>query len=1095
MKKILISGLLICFVFFGFPQTTITLQPNAVVGKDAYLDSKTNNNYGNHPDFAAIAWNISSSLALARGIIDFNLSFIPNGAIIDSAYLSLYSYNSPSNGSHYSAGGSNLSVLQRITSSWVESTVKWSTKPTTTTLNQVTLPASTSSIQHYLNINVTNLVQDMINNPNSSFGFCFKLVTEQYNRKMLFASSDHTNPSLRPKLEVTYTIPIQINATHIPCNGQCNGMAIASYAGTPPYTYQWSNNSSNDTIINLCAGTYTVTVTDSLSNTAIDSVTITQPLPITVAASGNTNICAGTCTNLTATGSGGTAPIFYMWSNGLGIGQTKQVCPLNTTTYIVNAADINSCSSLPDTIVVNVVQPPTVNFTGLNLNYCINSSPVSLTANPSGGTFSGNGISGSTFSPIVAGIGTHNIIYTYSNGICSNSDTQTVVVNALPIVSFTGLDTAYCRNVSAVTLVGVPSGGTFNGNGISGNIFTPSTLNPGYYPIVYFYTDANGCSNNQTQNTHIKSVPLANAGTNVTITYNSNATLLGSASGGSGLYSYSWSPADSLIFANVQNPTTVSLKSTNVFTLTVTDLMNGCQDTSQVIVTVTGGQVNAFVNAFPQSICSGYSSQLVAYASGGSGIYTYSWASNPSGFTSTISNPIVSPTITTTYTVTVSSGSISSTATSVLTVNPTPNVSFTGLLNSYCINSQTITLIGSPAGGAFVGSGINGYTFNPTTAGVGTHQIVYSYTNTYGCFNSDTQIVVVNPLPIVSISGLDQSYCLNSIPDTLTGMPSGGTFNGTGIIVNTFNPSIVGTGYINITYSYTDANGCSNSISQTTVVNTSPIANAGSDKTTPCGSVGVMIGSGPTSGYSYAWLPTVGLSNPGIANPVASPSITTIYNLTITNNSTGCYANDDVNVTVSGGPTAVVSNDTSVCLGEMANLTASGGISYLWSNGDTIANTYVYPTITTNYSATVTDISGCSDADTVTVTVFSLSLVNLGNDTTIKMSKTITLDAGSGFSSYLWNTGSSTQTHLVDGTTLGAGIFTFYVDIIDANQCSNSDTIKVTITDDTGIIENDFGSSFNFYPNPTSGKITLDLGKTYKGVDIIVRNTLGQVVL
>jgi len=886
-----------------------------------------------------------------------------------------------------------------------------------------------------------------------------------------------------------------INASQNLCNGQCNGIATAiPHGGTPPYSYLWSNNSTNDTITNLCAGTYSVTITDALSNATSSSVTITQPPPLTIASSGNTNICAGSCTNLTATGIGGTPPLFYMWSGGLGLGQSKQVCPTSTSTYTVNSLDLNGCYSPPDTIIVNVIQPPTVSFTGLSASYCQNSPAVLLVGSPTSGTFSGNGIFGNGFSPAIAGIGTHNIIYNYSNGICTGSDTQTVIIHSLPIVSFTGLDTSYCHNAATATLVGTPSGGTFNGNGISGNVFNPSSINPGVYSIVYSYTDAYGCSNSHTKNTHINSVPLANAGTNITILYNSNATLFGSASGGSGIYSYSWSPADSLVSANVQNPTTINLKSTNIFTLTVTDLITGCQDTSQVVVTVPF-QISSYIISSPQSICSGDSSQLIVYTSGGSGNYTYSWASNPIGFTSTISNPIVSPSITSTYTVTVSSGTLTTADTTIITVNPTPVVSFTGLLNSYCIISQAVTLIGNPSGGNFIGNGIIGNTFNPSTAGVGSHQIVYSFANTFGCFNKDTQIVIINSLPAINFTGLAQNYCTNSTPDTLSGTPIGGTFSGTGITGNTFNPSIAGTGFFNITYSYTDANACSNSITYTTVVYPIPIANAGANKSIPCSSSGTMIGSGSTSGFSYSWLPTTGLSNPNIANPIASPSITTIYTLTITNNATGCYATDYVIVSVTGGPTAIVSPDTSVCGGALINLAASGGISYSWNTGDTIPNITVNPIITTDFSVTVTDAYGCSDADTTTISVFLLHIVNLGNDTTIKMSDTITLNAGAGFVSYLWNTNLITQTQLIDGPSLGEGIFTFYVDVIDSNQCSNSDTIEITIIDDSGLDLISQKSNILIYPNPTDGLLYMKFNQVPgKFVLITIFDLQGKMV-
>jgi hypothetical protein len=205
-KKILRFLISLIFCSTINAQTTIILQPNGSQGKDAYIDNRSNNNnYGNHIDFPAIAWTNNGTPVDARGLIDFDLSSIPNGATINSASLSLYSYSSPANGDHSTRNGSNKSVLTRITNSWDESTVNWNNQPTTTTQNQVFLPASTDSIQDYLNIDVKKLVQDMIVDPNNSYGFLLKLVTEQYYRRMIFASSDNADSKLHPKLEICYS--------------------------------------------------------------------------------------------------------------------------------------------------------------------------------------------------------------------------------------------------------------------------------------------------------------------------------------------------------------------------------------------------------------------------------------------------------------------------------------------------------------------------------------------------------------------------------------------------------------------------------------------------------------------------------------------------------------------------------------------------------------------------------------------------------------------------------------------------------------------------------------------------------------------------
>ena len=211
MKTNLKKTLLVLFFSIGFStflhaQTTVTLRPDATTGKDAVIDSKLyDNNFGNHTDFFALAMTNGGTPVDGRSLIDFDLSVIPSGSTINSASLSLYSYNSPSNGSHCTISGSNESDLRRITSTWDENTVTWNNQPSTTDQNKVTLPESTSAIQDYMNINVTDLIQDMHDDPSNSYGLLFKLVTEDYYRGMVFGSSDNADSDLHPRLEITYT--------------------------------------------------------------------------------------------------------------------------------------------------------------------------------------------------------------------------------------------------------------------------------------------------------------------------------------------------------------------------------------------------------------------------------------------------------------------------------------------------------------------------------------------------------------------------------------------------------------------------------------------------------------------------------------------------------------------------------------------------------------------------------------------------------------------------------------------------------------------------------------------------------------------------
>lgn len=223
MKNIiLIIFLSFCYYIITYAQTTIILQPDGAKGKDALLHgapSYVNNNYGNNAQLPATTWTFSGEIGAVRSVVDFGLTFIPVNTVIISAQLTLYAWaNTGGMGPHSTMSGLNNCWLERVTSSWDESTVTWDTQPSTTTQNRVSLPASTSATEDYLNINVTALVQDMVNNPASSFGFMLKLQNENYYRKMNFCSSDHTNLMLRPKLEVCYSSSISIDEQPISNN-------------------------------------------------------------------------------------------------------------------------------------------------------------------------------------------------------------------------------------------------------------------------------------------------------------------------------------------------------------------------------------------------------------------------------------------------------------------------------------------------------------------------------------------------------------------------------------------------------------------------------------------------------------------------------------------------------------------------------------------------------------------------------------------------------------------------------------------------------------------------------------------------------------
>ena len=272
--------------------------------------------------------------------------------------------------------------------------------------------------------------------------------------------------------------------------------------------------------------------------------------------------------------------------------------------------------------------------------------------------------------------------------------------------------------------------------------------------------------------------------------------------------------------------------------------------------------------------------------------------------------------------------------------------------------------------------------------------------------------VVVNPRPTLTFPALS-ALCANSPAVTLGATPSGGTYSGTGVSGTVFNPAIAGVGSHTITYSFTDANGCSNTINRTITVNPLPSGTAGSDLTICAGQSTVLSASG---GSNYQWTALNGntvLSTS--ASVVVSPTSTSSYVVRIAN-SQGCTIFDTVQVSVTQITPVTVVGNTVICSGGSTILTAAAGYnSYLWTpstglSATNIANPVFAPTTTTTYTVIATNVSGCNSSSTITVTVLPRPVVNAGQDQTYCGSP-IQLQA-SGASYYQWS-------NLATGNSLG----------------------------------------------------------------------------
>src|SRR6185369_11172675 len=156
-----------------------------------------------------------------------------------------------------------------------------------------------------------------------------------------------------------------------------------------------------------------------------------------------------------------------------------------------------------------------------------------------------------------------------------------------------------------------------------------------------------------------------------------------------------------------------------------------------------------------------------------------------------------------------------------------------------------------------------------------------------------------------------------------------------------------------------------------------PIANAGSDITLCLHDASTLSATG---GINYSWSPALGLSNPNIQNPQASPVSTTVYSVTVTD-ANGCSASDNITVKVNPLPIANAGTDKSICFNNSCTLNASGGINYSWFpttglNNPNTSNPVASPITTTSYIVSVSDSNGCIETDTLSITVNPLPVAD-----------------------------------------------------------------------------------------------------------------------
>lgn len=222
-NPLLLAAALYCANLASQINVEIYSNKDAVIGYHDFLNSEnTNYNYADWYGALSQPGN-SGGVNNSRSLIYFDLSAYPVGTDIVEVTLDFFGIGAVGGGDAASVGniGANSCIIERITGAWSDNTVTWNTCPTTTSQNAVTLAQSTQTIQDYLGINVTSLVIDMINNPDSSHGFFLRMVNETPTRGLFFCGAGHNDPMKRPRLNVKYNA-----ATFVPAEARLVSLSV-----------------------------------------------------------------------------------------------------------------------------------------------------------------------------------------------------------------------------------------------------------------------------------------------------------------------------------------------------------------------------------------------------------------------------------------------------------------------------------------------------------------------------------------------------------------------------------------------------------------------------------------------------------------------------------------------------------------------------------------------------------------------------------------------------------------------------------------------------------------------------------------------------
>ncbi len=651
-------------------------------------------------------------------------------------------------------------------------------------------------------------------------------------------------------------------------------------------------------------------------------------------------------------------------------------------------------------------------------------------------------------------------VVTTSSG-CTDSVSRTIKPNvkapvSLQVSNFCLKDSTKFIDTAATTQISLYAWTFGDGNTGTGQNPYHIYATSGTYKVKLKATSKGGCISTDSTSITINPLPAANTGGNQTMCANASVFLGTTAVSGD---TYSWTSKPAGFTSSSSNPN-VSPSASTKYILIETNTSTGCFKKDSAMITVNPSPSPNAGN--DTNICPGTTLSIGSAAILG---HTYSWVSKPLGFTSTSANPSITPTVSATYYLTEKITSTSCSASDSIVVSVKSVIKGLVAKDTSICKGKTISLgVSKKSGIAYTWSskplGYSSNIANPSVTPVNSIRYYLSYyDSSSGCSAKDSIMVKVNSLP-VPVPGTASNVCAGSAASI--GGPSslGHSYSWSSNPLGYSSTSSSNTVYpkVKTIYYITDSitsTGCSAKDSVIISVKALPTATAGND-TGLCKGSAITIGAAKISKLSYSWTSSpIGYAS-NISNPTVSPSVTTTYYLAVKDSITTCTNYDTVIVTVNPLPSAVVGSPKSICSGQSYTIGAASvsGDNYSWiskpagftSSASSVA---VSPTTTTKYILTETvSATGCSQKDSVIVTVNPLPLANAGPDDSVCLGNSAKIGSTSVIgNSYSWTSNPTGYSSTTSSGSVKPTITTsYYLSVKNTGTgCMNYDTVNIKV--------------------------------------------------